>query len=497
VSSDSDSIAPNFKDIHDLIRGSLTIITMKYIWYTVCLLLTPLALADIIVVTPQDTLQTILDEANDGDQIELLEGVYEGNFRIDHQIALIGRGAILDGQGKLDTLRINADNVTITHLEIRNWGDDLTDTNAGIYVDQGSNVVISDNYLHGDTFGIWLNKTVGSQVIGNRIQGNNTMRSADRGNGIHLSMTTKAEIRGNDIWHTRDGLYILTSNNNRLEGNYMHDLRFGIHYMYSNDNHVVGNFTERTRTGYALMQSTRLTVEDNVSWQDKNYGILLNFVTSSSIKNNRIIGVQTDRELHSDSAGGSNVEGADGKALFVYNSLFNDFRNNLFTDSDMGIHLTAGSEDNQIVNNAFVGNRTQVKYVATRKQEWSQQGQGNYWSDYLGWDMDSNGMGDEPYEPNDSMDQMLWKYPLARVLVNAPAVELLRWVQREFPVFRAQGVKDSYPLMTSPVPLDIDVKFMATKERSAVEFALGELPQAEKTQGAKPKEIAKAEIVYQ
>jgi nitrous oxidase accessory protein len=34
--------------------------------------------------------------------------------------------------------------------------------------------------------------------------------------------------------------------------------------------------------------------------------------------------------------------------------------------------------------------------------------------------------------------------------MHSPAIQTLRWVQRQFPVFRPQGVRDSYPLMVEP-----------------------------------------------
>ena len=131
----------------------------------------------------------------------------------------------------------------------------------------------------------------------------------------------------------------------------------------------------------------------------------------------------------------------------MYNSLFNEVSGNRFSSSDIGVHLTEGSEDNDIFANTFVSNVTQVKYVANREQDWSKDGKGNYWSDYLGWDMDNDGVGDVSYEPNDAIDKLLWKYPVARILMNSPAIEMLRWAQRQFPVFRSPGVKDSFPLM--------------------------------------------------
>ena len=47
-----------------------------------------------------------------------------------------------------------------------------------------------------------------------------------------------------------------------------------------------------------------------------------------------------------------------------------------------------------------------MKYVSNKKQEWSFEGKGNYWSNYLGWDMNSDGFGDVAFEPNDGIDKL-------------------------------------------------------------------------------------------
>jgi len=89
--------------------------------------------------------------------------------------------------------------------------------------------------------------------------------------------------------------------------------------------------------------------------------------------------------------------------------------------------------------------------VQNLAQEWSAHGRGNFWSDYLGWDLDADGVGDVPFRPNDGVDVLLWKYPSARNLMSSPAVLLMRYVQRAFPVFTPPSVQDSHPLMkTSP-----------------------------------------------
>lgn len=374
-------------------------------------------------------------------------GEYVGNFRIDQRLQLrCAPGAVLSAAGQGSALTISASHVVVEQCAVRDWGRDLTAMNAGIFIEAGTQgVVVRNNHLIGVGFGIWAERTQDAQIIGNRVEGDPTVRSQDRGNGIHLFNARGALVADNHIRETRDAIYIETSNGNRIENNLMEDLRYGIHYMFSNDNHVTGNITRRTRTGYALMQSRRLTVVGNRSEHDRNYGMLMNYITYSTIRDNFVTDVQAG-----DTGGDSMIQGGEGKALFIYNSLFNTIEHNHFERSNLGIHLTAGSEDNRISGNAFVGNEQQVKYVAVRTQEWSVDGRGNYWSDYLGWDRNNDGLGDVPYEPNDNVDRLLWMYPQVRLLMNSPSIELLRWVQRAFPVLKSLGVQDSFPLMQLP-----------------------------------------------
>ena len=91
-----------------------------------------------------------------------------------------------------------------------------------------------------------------------------------------------------------------------------------------------------------------------------------------------------------------------------------------------------------------------MKYVGTRHIEWSRDGRGNYWSDNTAFDLDGDGIADQPYRPNDLVDQIVWRHPLAKLLLNAPALQVLRWSQSEFPALHPGGVTDSAPLMRAP-----------------------------------------------
>ncbi len=108
------------------------------------------------------------------------------------------------------------------------------------------------------------------------------------------------------------------------------------------------------------------------------------------------------------------------KCVFIYNANKNALHDNWFEGCEIGIHFTAGSERNAITGNAFVANRTQVKYVGTRFVDWADDGRGNYWSDNPAFDLNGDGIADRPYRPNDLIDQILWSLPAAKVLIEQP-----------------------------------------------------------------------------
>lgn len=395
-------------------------------------------------------MQKMIADAKAGDIIHLAPGLYKGGVLVDKPLTLQGEsGAIIDAGGKDDVIRVEATDVTIRGLTLRNSGFNLTRMNAAVHGARGAHrLLVEGTTMEDNAFGVWIWHSNDVRVLNNRIRGDARYASQDRGDGIRLFNVDTGLFSHNTVWDTRDGIYVDTSRDLEFSFNRFHDLRYGIHYMFAHHGRIIGNHTTRTRSGYALMMSRDLVVDGNTSSNDKNYGILLNFITYSTITNNKVSGV-------TGWSGPVKMEhgvvlGADGKAVFIYNSLHNTISGNTFADSEIGIHLTAGSEFNEIHGNTFMRNRFQVKYVASRQQEWSREGRGNFWSDYLGWDLGSDGIGDQVYEPNDGIDKLLWKYPLAKMLMNSPAIQTLRWVQSQFPILRSPGVQDSHPLMRPP-----------------------------------------------
>jgi nitrous oxidase accessory protein len=352
---------------------------------------------------------------------------------IDRSVTLVGEPtSVVDGGGQGRVITVAAPDVVVRGITVANSGASLATEDSGIFVTaDGDGAIIERNRLEENLIGIYLKGPENAVVRANAIVGRRDLRVNERGNGVQLWNTPGSVVEGNDIRYGRDGIFVTTSRDNIFRDNRLQDLRFGIHYMYTNESEVSGNASIGNHIGYALMFSTTLEVRGNLSENDRDRGILLNYANSSNII-------------------GNVVRGGPEKCVFIYNANMNRIRGNRFENCDIGIHFTAGSERNRIADNAFISSRTQVKYVGTRHVEWSADGRGNYWSDNTAFDLDGDGIADQPYRPNDLVDQIVWRHPLAKLLLNAPALQVLRWSQSEFPALHPGGVTDSAPLMRAP-----------------------------------------------
>ena len=392
------------------------------------------ALGATVSVAPQaGALARALAGAGEGDTLMLAPGIHRGPVRIDRPVTVIGEaGSIVDGAGQGTVITVAAPRTTLRGLTVINSGDKLSTEDSAIFVtDAADGAVIEYNRLEKNLIGVYLKGPENAQVRGNTIIGRQDLRMNERGNGIQLWNTPGSVIEGNDVRFGRDGIFVTTSRNNTFRNNRLQDLRFAIHYMYTNDSEVSGNISRGNHSAYALMFSNALQIHGNLSEGDRDRGLLLNYANNSNIT-------------------GNVIRNGPEKCVFIYNANMNRINGNRFENCDIGIHFTAGSEGNLIADNAFIGSRTQVKYVGTRHVEWSVQGRGNYWSDNTAFDLNGDGIADRPYRPNDLVDQIVWRHPLAKLLLNSPSLQVLRWSQSEFPALHPGGVTDSAPLMSAP-----------------------------------------------
>jgi len=416
-----------------------------------------------------DNLQAVLDSAPDGDEISLQPGTYRGPLWITHTITLAGTtGAVVIGSGEGSVITVSAARTVVRGLEIRGSGRSLETMDSGVFVEQSATeAVIENNKLENNLFGVYLHGAAGAIARGNQIVGLRQPRISETGNGVSVWNAPGAKVVDNDFRYGRDGIFAISSRDNLFSGNRFRDLRFAVHNMYSNDGVITNNVSRGNIIGYAMMFSKHFILRDNVSDHDRDRGILFNAANGSEISGNTVIGglQPAARWATAENRGAdegvplsepsSTTPVAGGRigperCVFIYNTNKNRIDDNWFEGCEIGVQFTAGSEGNDITGNAFVNNANQVKYVGTRHLDWSKNGRGNYWSDNPAFDLNGDGIADTAYRPNDLIDRVLWTAPAAKVLINSPAVQVIRWAQAQFPALLPGGVVDSHPLMSPP-----------------------------------------------
>lgn len=379
-------------------------------------------------VRPGDDLAAAVQQAHAGDVIEVARGHYRAHLRIDKPLILRGLDRpTVSGGNQGDTIRVTAPDVVIEGLIVRDSGDNLKDQNAGIYIQPGAHrAVVRNCDLTYNLFGLWIEKANDVRIEHNTITGKRDYASAQRGNGVQLYNTQGAQILDNNISFVRDALYVDVSHHAVFRGNRLHHSRYGTHYMNSYYNLWEDNDTYYNRGGLALMEVRNQIVRNNRAWGNSDHGIMLRTLQDSVIEGNVVAG--------------------NNRGFFIYDAEYIKLDNNLVVDNTIGVHLSAGSTRNEVEGNDFIGNREQVRYVGARDETWGQK-RGNYWSNYLGWDRDGDGVGDVPYEANDMVDRLTWRHPSVKLLLASPAVQALRLVGRQFPILRVPSVVDPHPSM--------------------------------------------------
>ncbi len=401
----------------------------------------------VLQVQAGQSIAAAIAAAKPGDTVQVAQGDYSEHLVINKPLTLqgIGRPTISAGNTG-DVIRVRASDVTINGLIVRDSGINLTKQNAGIYIQPGSDrATVQDCDLISNLFGIWLENSKDSRIEHNVITGRRDLLSVLRGNGIQVYNTINAKIIDNNISYSRDGLYVDVSKNALFRGNKIHHLRYGTHFMTTDDSVWENNESYLNQGGLALMEVRRLTVRNNITWGNTDHGIMLRTMQDSIIENNVVAG--------------------NGRGFFIYDAEYNTLEKNLVIGNRIGVHLAAGSYNNEVNSNDFIDNQSQIKYVATRDVEWGLT-QGNYWSNYSGWDQNGDGRGDVAYEANDVVDRLNWQYPLIKLLLTSPSMQTLRFVARQFPVLRAPSIVDKHPRMR---PLNQDWRRWSDKQPPAVE----------------------------
>lgn len=372
-------------------------------------------------------LLSALSNSNNGDVIILESGVYVGNFIINKSIDFISNGhVVLTSDGIGNILTIESSDVNVKGILFYNSGKDMSISDSCVFIN-GSNVNIINNFFSECGFSLWSNEAACNYFFNNIFIGGFDNILSDRGNTLHLYRNSNSVIADNFIINGRDGVYITNSNEVSINRNIFTNVRFGIHYMFSNKCNVVSNIVCDSMIGIAVMYSKYVDLINNFAYSNVTHGFFLRDVLYSRILRNK------------------SLYNRDG--VLLGDSYFNDVINNDVIKNNVGIKVYSGSDDNLVYDNNFISNNLQVQFLDNRKIIWNSNNIGNFWSHYVGWDLNFDGIGDKKFYVTNISDWILSSYPILKIMFNSPALILLQKIENQFPSFRKFSIIDNYPLM--------------------------------------------------
>ena len=387
------------------------------------------------------SIEAAIDVARNGDTIEVQAGTYVGNILLNKQIILAGLGRpVLRGEGVGSVITTTADSCVVKGFVIEHSGGDLTREDSGILL-RSSNNQIEDNELHDILYGVYLYGSHSNILRRNRIRGRSELEEGDRGAGLHLWNSPDNIIEDNIISDERDGLYIQSCNGNQIRRNRVSNLRYGLHYMFSDRNVFEDNFFSNNVAGAAIMYSNHIEFRRNAFVHNRgfsSFGILFQECTELLAEENFII----------DNATG----------IFMEALRKTTFRHNTIANNDVAMQIFSSSDANVFTENNFVNNLSPLQLIGrSTTTKWSENGRGNFWSDYDGYDLNEDGRGDVSVKIQNVFEYLEGNHPRLRLFLESPAARAMAVAEKTFPILRGSSEIDEAPLM-KPVALNYPFK---------------------------------------
>jgi nitrous oxidase accessory protein len=358
------------------------------------------------------------------------EGIYnEYGIVIDKPLFILGENyPIIDAQEQGDIIRIVADSVVISGLELRNVGISHIKDLAGINVYNCDGCQILNNKLTNTFFGVYMQKSRNCVIRDNVIIAQ-AVAEMSSGNAIHLWYCKKLEIINNKCIRHRDGIYLEFVDSSRIESNLSSkNIRYGLHFMFSNYDNYRNNTFDDNGSGVAVMFSKYINMTGNKfhnNWGNSSYGLLLKDITDSNILNN---------DFRRNTTG-----------IYAESATRIIIKNNDFQYNGWAIKMLGSSMYNEFTNNNLIGNTIDLTTNTVRNTNIYTE---NYWSNYTGYDLDRDGYGDIPHKPIQLFSHIVGLVPEAIILVRSPLVDLLNFIEDTTPVFTPEGLEDIRPSMT-------------------------------------------------
>ena len=365
--------------------------------------------------------QDLVDKAPAGSVLKPPPGIYSGPVVINKPLIIDGQNQVtIDAGDKGTVMSLNGGNSALRRIRLTGSGDSH-DTDDSCLDVRGNDNVIENIRADNCLFGLDFKQSNNNRIVGNEIRSKERELGV-RGDGLRLWYSNDNLIENNKIIDSRD-MVAWYSHRNTFRNNLGQRSRYSIHFMFANENIVENNRFYDNAVGVYFMYTEGGTVRNNViSHATGATGMGIGFKEASGtlIENNEIIycGVGIGSDL-SPFQPDSSIE----------------IRGNRFAYNGIGIVFNSETGGNNLRDNIFEGNLTQVSYGGrgdnnnNARNFW----EGNYWDDYQGFDRNSDGYGDVKHDLYAYADQIWIEMPVARFFRSSPVMELLDFLERLAP----------------------------------------------------------------
>ena len=390
-------------------------------------------LAPPLAASEQSVLQQMIDAADAGSTVVPEPGTYDGSIIIEKAITLDGQGRVtIDARGKGTVIYLDTDGAVLRNLRLTNSGESHNNIDAGVQV-RGNFNVIKDNVIDNCLFGIDLQQSEHNIVRRNRIS-SKPVELGLRGDAVRLWYSFGNKITGNIIRDSRDTV-VWYSKDNTISGNDARNGRYALHFMYSQYNKVEDNIYRNNSVGIFLMYSDSVEIRNNtIASAVGATGVGIGFKETSDVT------IESNKILY-------NATGIYLDVSPYQPDTSNRIHDNLVAFNNIGIRFLNGWHGNEFKRNRFKGNLTEVVVSdggTANNNAWD----GNYWDHYQGFDRDSDGVGDTPFEHYSYADRIWIDVPSAQFFKGSPMLEVLDFLERLAPFSPPELVlRDKAPLV--------------------------------------------------
>lgn len=377
------------------------------------------------------TINQALALAESGDSILVEAGIYtEGNIIVSKRVVLLGIGnPILDGQKKFEVLSIRSDYVKVDGFRIQRSGIATLNDPCAIKLYDCNYVVVSNNILEDNFFGIYVQYGRNCIIRDNKITAYG-VEEQQIGNGVHCWKSDSLLIIANTITGHRDGIYFEFVTNSVIWRNIsISNIRYGLHFMFSNSDAYYTNVFRKNGAGVAVMFTKNVRMVNNSfeeNWGDGSYGLLLKEISDSYIHGNYFI--------------------KNTAAVYMEGTSRILFEKNTVDANGWGLKIQASCMENEVRMNNFTGNTFDI---STNGSLVLNTFNSNYWDKYEGYDLNRDGIGDVPYHPLSLFAVITENNPAAMLLYRSFIVTLLDKSEKTIPSLTPDNFIDNSPLIHS------------------------------------------------